>query len=492
MDSPTSDTPRQSLLGSINFLARSNRPRAATTSHNSTNPTDSPAVPPINQLPSSTSTPGHRRRPAAVSNVSTPQIPTANSSALGYMLRRRRSSTAIVDRPEQRAQVPSGPTHRIRLVPHLETHRSLHFEAISRDLRQGDSPLRIGRFTDRSSHSATNGNKLAFKSKVVSRGHAEVWFDSGSFYVKDTKSSSGTFLNHIRLSAPNTESRPHPIKDGDVLQLGVDYQGGTEEIYRCVKMRIELGREWQSGVNTFNSNALLQLKTLSGAVQPDGKSGPADKRVKSSMTDCCICLFQVTVCQALFIAPCSHVYHYKCIRPLLEMHHPGFSCPLCRTFADLEADVEVENREPESIPEDVVMAVEEVGEASAARKIDAEGGHDIDAEDVEDVEDADRTSSISSTGAPIEADAAAPIPIPRTDSQPGFPGAEATPLNTTFLATLARSVEDEESNMARVASGTNAVMSGAGTGGPALSDDGESGEGTGDDNAGGVGAKRKR
>lgn len=35
-------------------------------------------------------------------------------------------------------------------------------------------------------------------------------------------------------------------------------------------------------------------------------------------------------------------YHFKCIRPLLQMHHPGFSCPLCRTFADLEADVETE------------------------------------------------------------------------------------------------------------------------------------------------------
>lgn len=44
--------------------------------------------------------------------------------------------------------------------------------------------------------------------------------------------------------------------------------------------------------------------------------------------------------QALFIAPCSHIFHFKCIRPLLVQHHPGFSCPLCRTFADLEADVE--------------------------------------------------------------------------------------------------------------------------------------------------------
>jgi hypothetical protein len=50
----------------------------------------------------------------------------------------------------------------------------------------------------------------------------------------------------------------------------------------------------------------------------------------------------VTIRQALFIAPCSHTFHYKCIRPLIEAHHPSFSCPLCRTYADLEEDVEVE------------------------------------------------------------------------------------------------------------------------------------------------------
>lgn len=61
-------------------------------------------------------------------------------------------------------------------------------------------------------------------------------------------------------------------------------------------------------------------------------------------------LFAVTINQALFIAPCSHAFHYKCLRPLLEQHHPAFSCPLCRTFANLEEDVEVEI-ENESIAE---------------------------------------------------------------------------------------------------------------------------------------------
>jgi len=62
---------------------------------------------------------------------------------------------------------------------------------------------------------------------------------------------------------------------------------------------------------------------------------------KTNIPDCCICLFAVTIRQALFIAPCSHAFHYKCIRPLLDGHPSAFSCPLCRTFADLDEDVEV-------------------------------------------------------------------------------------------------------------------------------------------------------
>ena len=148
-------------------------------------------------------------------------------------------------------------SHLIRLVPHLDTRRSLRFDAISRDLKEGDPSLRIGRFTDRSGMglaavNALGSNKLAFKSKVVSRAHAEIWVESGGrFFVKDTKSSSGTFLNHVRLSVANTESRPFQIKDGDILQLGVDYQGGAEDIYKSVKIKIELGREWQASANAF-------------------------------------------------------------------------------------------------------------------------------------------------------------------------------------------------------------------------------------------------
>lgn len=41
------------------------------------------------------------------------------------------------------------------------------------------------------------------------------------------------------------------------------------------------------------------------------------------------------------MAPCSHTFHYKCLRPLLA-NHPGFQCPLCRNYADLDASVSIE------------------------------------------------------------------------------------------------------------------------------------------------------
>ncbi|KAF5354055.1 hypothetical protein D9756_006971 [Leucocoprinus leucothites] len=249
----------------------------------------------------------------------------------------------------------NGPAHRIRLVPHLDTRRSLRFDPIGRDLREGDPALRIGRFTDRSglglsAINSVNSNKLAFRSKVVSRAHAEIWVEnSGKFFIRDTKSSSGTFLNHVRLSAANAESRPFQIKDGDILQLGVDYQGGAEDIYKSVKIRIEIGREWQAGINAFNTNAFKNLKALAlpshnnSTAAVSGPPAQSSGKIKAlGIPDCCICLFSVTIRQALFIAPCSHTFHYKCIRPILEAHHPSFTCPLCRTYADLDEDVEVD------------------------------------------------------------------------------------------------------------------------------------------------------
>jgi len=289
--------------------------------------------------PSLTQSTNNAQRQQSDPNRSLPQTPTEQADD---------PLATPTNQPVDASTSTPGRSYHVRLVPHLEaSSRSLHFEPVNREFKSNGC-IRIGRYNDRGPAIGPNdlkSQRVAFKSKVVSRSHAEISADNaGNFWVKDMKSSSGTFLNHIRLSAPGLESRLFQVKDGDVLQLGVDYQGGTEEMYRCVKMKVEFNRPFQKSNNQFNMNAMKQLRAL-GAVPPatsKAEAGTVAKAAEASTTDCCICLFAVTVCQALFIAPCSHVYHFKCIRPLLNMHHPGFSCPLCRTFADLEADVETE------------------------------------------------------------------------------------------------------------------------------------------------------
>ena len=101
-------------------------------------------------------------------------------------------------------------------------------------------------------------------------------------------------------------------------------------------------------------------------------------------------LFPVTVCQALFIAPCSHSFHYKCIRGTLVDNHPGFSCPLCRSFHDLEADVEVdiEEEEWEEVPEPAVAvpAADDTGaEADGEADVSAAVHHDHTDMDIVDM-----------------------------------------------------------------------------------------------------------
>lgn len=133
---------------------------------------------------------------------------------------------------------------------------SLHFAPIARTLPSGHEVIRVGRYSERDSQPQVPSNvpssaPVGFKSKVVSRRHCEFWYEEGKWYIKDVKSSSGTFLNHIRLSPPGQESKPFPVNDGDVVQLGIDFKGGEEMIFRCVKMRLELNRGWQNKLNKF-------------------------------------------------------------------------------------------------------------------------------------------------------------------------------------------------------------------------------------------------
>lgn len=147
----------------------------------------------------------------------------------------------------------------IRLIPHQDPRSgrpSLAFPTTSRTLPHEDCVIRVGRYSERDTNPNPPPNlpssaPVGFKSKVVSRRHCEFWCSNGQWYVKDVKSSSGTFLNHIRLSQPSVESKPFPVNDGDVVQLGIDFRGGEEMIFRCVKIRVECNRAWQKSLNNF-------------------------------------------------------------------------------------------------------------------------------------------------------------------------------------------------------------------------------------------------
>ncbi|KAI1185494.1 SMAD/FHA domain-containing protein [Nemania serpens] len=226
------------------------------------------------------------------------------------------------------------------------TRPSLSFTPVARTLPTGKETIKVGRYSERENHApipvnAPSAAPVGFKSKVVSRRHCEFWFEKGKWYIRDVKSSSGTFLNHIRLAAPGTESKPYPINDGDIVQLGIDFKGGEEMIYRCVKMRIELNRGWQAKPNTFNVTTHQRLRDLTSTAG----SGP------SHTQDCSICLNAIAPCQSLFVAPCSHTWHYKCIREMLQgPSSPIFICPNCRATADLDAEVEEPADEWQQLP----------------------------------------------------------------------------------------------------------------------------------------------
>lgn len=232
------------------------------------------------------------------------------------------------------------------LIDHSTSASGLYFPPVIRKILP-NSTVSIGRYTEKNKAAAHapqgSSAPIVFKSKVVSRTHALFQCnEDGQWFLKDCKSSSGTFLNHIRLSRASEELTMMPIIDGDIIQLGMDYRGGAEEVYRCVKMRCEFNRSWQRKVNQFNIEIHNKLKNLQ--ISNDSVIDPVSGEpvVKDELSECAICLLKLEPCQALFISPCSHSWHYKCIRPIIIKSYPQFYCPNCRSMCDLETDIEDE------------------------------------------------------------------------------------------------------------------------------------------------------
>lgn len=99
-------------------------------------------------------------------------------------------------------------------------------------------PVKIGRSVARARPAPNNA---IFDCKVLSRNHAMIWYENAKFYLQDTKSSNGTFVNHQRLSKGSEESPPREVFSGDIIQFGVDVMENSRRVtHGCIIATITL------------------------------------------------------------------------------------------------------------------------------------------------------------------------------------------------------------------------------------------------------------
>lgn len=340
------------LINNNDHLLMSNSPTIAnlgayTVATATTTPTDtvnriSSIDEEVNQTPMDSADPDATRAHIDPNSllVAPPAPSTGNLTVLETVgLEQINQDVADAARTETKGSADKEGFFSVRLTPlidHSTSSSGLYFAPVIRKIK-ANQEIPIGRYTEknRAAAHAPQGSSapIVFKSKVVSRSHALFQCNQdGQWFVKDCKSSSGTFLNHVRLSSASQELHLMPLIDGDIIQLGMDYRGGTEDLYRCVKIRCEFNRSWQRNVNNFNLEIHKKLQNLQIT---DGEDGKNDE-----WNECAICLLKLEPCQALFISPCSHSWHYKCIRPIIIKSYPQFYCPNCRSMCDLETDIE--------------------------------------------------------------------------------------------------------------------------------------------------------
>jgi len=160
---------------------------------------------------------------AATRNQVQPGLSTPNSAA-------QVNGSRVVN-----GQAPTEPAAILALLPMNGT-----FERKQINVPFYPDVLRVGRQTNaKTVPTPVNGY---FDSKVLSRQHAEVWADrSGKIWIRDVKSSNGTFVNGQRLSPENRESEPHELRQHDTLELGIDIVSEDQKtiVHHKVSAKVE-------------------------------------------------------------------------------------------------------------------------------------------------------------------------------------------------------------------------------------------------------------
>jgi pSer/pThr/pTyr-binding forkhead associated (FHA) protein len=103
--------------------------------------------------------------------------------------------------------------HDLHVSPH---EHGVYFGPSLRRFHKGFERVRIGR----RGKVLREPDFIEFDSEELSRLHCEIWLREGKLYIRDTKSTRGTYLNGKRLSKTGRSSEPHELNNFDVLWLG--------------------------------------------------------------------------------------------------------------------------------------------------------------------------------------------------------------------------------------------------------------------------------
>lgn len=130
---------------------------------------------------------------------------------------------------QQQQQLQQMPAAKAILICRPNSHQ---FQDRTLTLNQ---PVKVGRSVAKAKPTRNNA---IFDCKVLSRHHALLWYHNGKFYLQDTKSSNGTFVNNNRLSADNEH---HEVSSGDIVQFGVDVMENNKKVtHGCIIATLKL------------------------------------------------------------------------------------------------------------------------------------------------------------------------------------------------------------------------------------------------------------
>ncbi|XP_018647248.1 SLAP, putative, partial [Schistosoma mansoni] len=125
--------------------------------------------------------------------------------------------------------------------------------------------IKVGRSVARAKPTKNNA---IFDCKVLSRSHALIWHKGDRFWLRDTNSSNGTFVNNTRIVKKNDEDfADREIFSGDIIRFGVDVVE-HDTTHGCIIAQVALyhpnGAEAkQSSVDYVSNNDVLTgIETL--------------------------------------------------------------------------------------------------------------------------------------------------------------------------------------------------------------------------------------